>query len=192
MCAIPAILLAVGTAIGVVGQIRQSQAASQQASYQAQIAAQNRQAAEQNARETLSAGQAEEQRRRVITSQQLGRARANAGASGFDTTSESFLDEFGGIAQSGEIDALNARKESTSQANNYLRQAGMFGAEQSMYNSAANNARTSGWLNAAGSLIGGGSRVASYWMTNRQSSNPFNADPNRPTVTGNSKSAVFY
>jgi hypothetical protein len=132
------------SAVGAVGSIYQGNAAASQANYQARVAEQNQTTARQQAN-------AKEELIRRQNARQLGEQRAAAAQSGFDPSSGSLLRIQGESAGNTELDALTARYEGQMQALS-------FGNEAAGLRTQAKSARTSGLLNAAGSLLGSAAR----------------------------------
>ena len=147
--------------IGMMGAYRQSQAAQAQARYQAQVAANNRIIAQQNAdRIRQNMGQAEDEQRQRIA-QTKSSARAAMGASGFlvdDTEDSTFSLIQQDIMELGEYDILKLRDNYEQEARtaeiqgvNYQAQAGLYNLQASSY---------SPFMAAAGSLLGSAGKVA--------------------------------
>lgn len=151
------------TVLGVAGSLQQGSQNRAMANYQAQVARNNQAIAEQNARDAIQSGKANEQRQRMINSQRTGAMRASAAASGFDVGSESFLDEFAASDMTGEMDALNVRNDYQRQANNYWRQAADFGSQAGQYTAAGRNSTWNSVLDAGSSILGGASLASSAW-----------------------------
>lgn len=153
-----------GMGLGIFGAYQDGRQQQAMANYQAQVARNNQQIAEQNAKDAIEAGQANEQRQRLKTAQTIGAMRASAGGSGFDIASDSFLDDFGAAAMTGEIDALNIRNDAQRQANNYWRQAADYGSQAGMHKASGKNAMSNAFMNMGGTLLSGaGGLVDSSW-----------------------------
>lgn len=152
-------MMAASTAMSAVSSIQQGKQQAKQANYQAKVAAQNAMTADQNAKQVEEIGRAEEQRARIAAAQKTGAMRAQASASGFDMGSESFVDDFASSDVMGDYDARAVRNQYQTQANAYHTQAGNFASDVGMYNSASKNAMTNAGMAAAGSIIGGASKM---------------------------------
>jgi hypothetical protein len=167
MAAIPAAtLMAYATAatavIGAIGAIQagNAQAASYQsqqqaANYNATIEAQNARVARQqaNAREEAQRRQA----RQVLGEQRAALAQAGIGLSG------SAADVYGQSAANAELDALNIRYEGELQARGLLAQSELTRYEGKVAGMNASSARRGGYLDAASSLLVGGSKAYGYY-----------------------------
>lgn len=146
--AIPYIMVAMA-AVSTAAAIRQGNAASDAANYNKQLEQQNAAAAQQQAAQA----QAQQQREMGL---KLGSLAANTGASGVDSSTGSPLDVLSDSIQQGTLDNLNIKYNYQLKALGYSNSAGLDSSE-------ANNATTSGYLNAAGSALGGASQVAKYY-----------------------------
>lgn len=137
-----------------IGSIYAGNQAAAQNSYAARVAEQNQVIARQqsNAREELI---------RREMAQRLGQQRAAAAQSGFDPSTGSMLALQGESAGNAELEALTARYEGQLQAIS-------FGNEAAGYRSQAKAARTTGYLNAAGSLLSSAARYGSSLKLNPQ------------------------
>src|SRR5215472_14771345 len=89
-----AALLSTGlsAATGLAGQAQQAQIQGNQANYLAQVARNNQQVSEWNAQRALQRGQADEDRERQKTAQQIGSQRALLASQGGDINSGSDVD----------------------------------------------------------------------------------------------------
>jgi hypothetical protein len=144
MAAAVPFMLAASTAISVIGAITQGEAASDSAAYNSKVAANNAKAAMDQA--NLDAA-----RQRQHAAQVFGNIRASYGASGV-TMEGSPLDVLAASATQAELDnqiILYGGK---------VRSAAFMG-ESSLESSRASNAETSGYMNAASSLLLGGART---------------------------------
>ena len=169
-------LMVASTVVGGVGQYQQAQAAAAShqaqaaaAQYNSQIAEMNAKLADQRARDAIMRGQEEEQRKRAEVAQLQGRQRAAFGANNVDLGFGSPLDTLIDTAVMGELDALTIRRNAAReaydfdmQAVNARAQAGLdrMTSESQLANASA--ARTGGVLAAAGTVLGGMSRVGAY------------------------------
>ena len=148
--AAPAIMMAMmaaGTAMTVMSDIRQGQAANANAKFKARQQ-------EQAAAVATAAGHQELREKRRQTQILQSRALAAAGASGSGTLDSSVLNMIGGIAQQGEEDQQRTRFEFTDRANKATA-----GAAISRYE--GKQALQSSQMSAAGSALKGMSSMMS-------------------------------
>lgn len=158
---------ALSTFVSSVGALQQGTAAAKAAKFNASIA-------RYNANVSQQAGQIEEDRVRRDSRRRIGRIRAAIGASGLDGGSADDL-----LADSmyqAELDALMTRF-------NYNNQAKGFAMQASMYNSAAGDAMTAGYIGAASALLRGGTN---YYKNN----NTYGAGETPFKLGGGSKNKV--
>lgn len=158
-----AVASVLGVGLSIFGAVQQGRSEKASREYQAQTARNNAVLAEQNARDATAAGQAEEQRRRMAASRQVGALRAGAGASGFDVGMGSVVDEFAAAEMIGESEALSIRNDFTRKAHAYRSQSADFAADAGAYQTAGRNAAASGWMKAGGALLSGAARVDPSW-----------------------------
>ena len=142
------VMTAASTAMQAMSAASQADAQRKQYNYQADSARVNSEIATQNAKAVEDAGRSAEQRQRVITSQQVGQMRAEAGASGFDVGSDTLVEGFAGQTATGEVDALNVRNNYQREANQSWQQAQQFKDQAAWYSSAASN------VDATGQILG--------------------------------------
>ncbi len=141
------ILAAVSTAVSALGAIYQGNAASAQANAAANTAA-------ANARNVRLQSNAAEETTRRKNAMQMGMIRAISAESGFDPNSGSLASLQVRNAQEMELDALTGRYNANLQAISFDNQAATLRNQ-------AKAARTSGYLNAFGSLAQGGASYSS-------------------------------
>ena len=146
------IALALGTAASVVG-------AAQSGSYQAQVAANNQNIANQNAALSIQEGQQKEAASRQLTAQRSAKIAADVGASGMDNSFGSAVRLQADTASLGETDALTIRNNAQNQAIGFQNQGAAFGAQ-------ANEDQTAGWLNSFSSLASGTAKTAKAYNDN--------------------------
>jgi len=166
----PATLMAISTvatlaggAMSAMGQMQQAQAQSQAQRYQAQVAANNAQIAQDMARDARKRGDvaAEDQQRK--TAALLGRQQAVMGAANLDMTSGSPLDILGDTAQMGALDVLTIRNTYEREARGHEAQRMNFSAESELASFSARNARTAGTIGAFTTIAGSLGNAASGW-----------------------------
>nr|DAG73961.1 MAG TPA: hypothetical protein [Caudoviricetes sp.] len=151
------------TGIGVVGSIRQARAQSEQMEYQADVARQNQQLAEQQASAERRQGYENMVTQRQETAKLIGRQRAAAGASGAVVDVGSNLDLQADTAAQGEIDAINTYNQALDRAYNYDVQAVNYGNQAAAYDASASSTKKAGYINALGTAIGGIATMGSTW-----------------------------
>ena len=99
---------------------------------------------------------------------------AQQAASGVNPNSGSALDVRSSAAETGELDALTIRYNAQMKARDYTQAAGSYGAQASLYGSAA------GW-DVANSILGVASSVSDKWLKYQQVGLPgFNINSNQP------------
>jgi hypothetical protein len=154
---------AAGAAMSAYGAIRQGQAASAAASYQAQVAQNNQKIANVYAAQSISDGANQVAAKQQQTAQMIGGERAAMAANGVDLDSGSALRIQSDTAKLGDIDALTIKNNAARAAYGYQLQGVSYGQQASMDQSTAANAVSAGNLNAFSSILGGASSVGSKW-----------------------------
>lgn len=154
---------ALSTGMGVFSAIQQGNAQSKQAKYQAEVARQNQQLAEEQASAERKQGYDNMIAKRQETAKLIGRQRAAMGASGVTVGEGSTLDLMADTAAQGEMDAIDAYNKGLDAAYNTELQAHNFGAQASAYDSQASSSKHAGYLNAASSALGGIADIGSTW-----------------------------
>lgn len=163
-------LSAVGTVAGALGQIGQQNAQAlaasanaAQAIYQSQIARQNQQHLEWLAADARKRGQVEEERRRRLTEQKIGKQTAALAAQGTDLEG-SPTDILGDTAAAGEMDALAARVAAAREAYEYQVTGVRYNSSGVLEtNRALNSTYQPNYLGAGASLLSGASTLADRW-----------------------------
>ena len=151
------------TGMGVMSSIQQGKARQAQAEYQADVARQNQQLAEQQASAQRKEGYDNMVAKRQETAKLIGRQRAAAGASGATVDVGSSLDLQADTAAQGEIDALNIYNQASDKAYGTQLQGWNYGQQAAGYDAQADAAGSSIWSNAAGTALGGIAQVGSTW-----------------------------
>lgn len=141
--------------LGATGQVLQGQAASETASYNAEIAANNAKIARQNATATAHEGEINAAAASQKTRAELGSLLANEGASGVDVSSGSSVDTRTSAVQNGELNAINIRANAARQAYGYQTQAVNDIAQENLDKSEAQNAPIAADIGAGATLLGG-------------------------------------
>lgn len=156
------IALAVGsTVLGAAGQVQQASAKSSADKYNAEVAELNATLADKKARDDLTAGQQEEQRKRLETAQLRGEQKAAMAANGVDLNFGSPLDTLVDTAKMGELDALNIRTNAYRAAYNEKVQASNFQNEAMMDRAKSSYDGEDGYLGAVGTILGGAGKAFS-------------------------------
>lgn len=160
------------TVIGAVGQAQQGPAQAQSYQYQAAVAEQNRQVAEQYSNMEKSRGEQLAQQKEQQTAQQQGMVKAAAGASGLDPGSGSALRLDDDTLAMGRLDAATIRYNAGKAAYGYQVQGTSYGSQAQLDRQSADNASSAGNLNAIGAIISGGAGVADKWAKFKQTGVP--------------------
>jgi hypothetical protein len=153
-----------GTIMGGMGQSQQYDAASQSASYQAQVAKNNQIIAEQNARYATQAGRANAQAQDFQTRAQIGTAAAAQGASGVDVTQGSPVEVRSSIGQLGRLKTLQEIQQSQVEAYGQEARATGFGAEAGLQEMKARSAQAAKGPAMLGTILGGASSLSDKWL----------------------------
>lgn len=154
---------AASTAVGVYSSIQQGKAAQKQADYQAKVAKQNQDLAEQQASAERMAAYEDAQATRRKAATLIGSQRAAAGASGAVVDFGSNLDLQADTAAQGEMDAINAYNRGMDSAYNAEIQAWNYGQQAEGYTMQGKAAKQAGYLNAASTALGGIADMGSTW-----------------------------
>lgn len=158
MCDLVTALTIGSTLMGGAGAIQQGQAQAASARYNAQVAEMNARMADRAAKDALERGKLEEQKQREKTAQIIGQQRAGMAANGLDLSFGSPLDTLVDTATLGELDALTIRANTYRDERDIRQQGANYRGQAGMYRAGASSALSGGYLNAAGTLLGGGSR----------------------------------
>ena len=152
------IMMAVGTAVSVIGAIQQGNAAKAAANFNAQVALQNQQIAEQDAQiareqAALQANQADREGRL-----RLGKIRAAHGASG-GAMEGSVLDVLGDVSAQNELEKQDVIFQGELQARSALNRGAGFANEAALETYRGKSAQTAGYLSAGRELLSGGRKT---------------------------------
>ena len=158
------IFTGVSTVVSAAGSFMQAQAQAGMAEYQAAVARNNQIAADQNARYAIQAGERQAQAQDFKNRALAGAVEAAQGASGLSLESPTFEDIRESSAQLGRLDTATITQEARMRARGYQQEASNFAAESAMARSRASSARTSGFINAGSSILGGASSFSDKWM----------------------------
>lgn len=157
------ILAGAGAAVSAVGAIKQAQAASAAADYNAAVSSQNAQIAEAQGEAAAQAHQRDTQRR-------IGAMVAAYGASGVQGADGSPADVLADSVRSATLDNLTLKYNYKLRALGYQNQS-----QLDQFNS--KTAMEGGYWSAASSLISGGSKVASFYGASPNSGSTGNLNP---------------
>ena len=162
MCvpAIAAPLLMASTAISAGGAIMGAIGQSQQASYAAQVAENNRRTTEQQANETANNTALEAQRRYRALAQTKGQQQAAMAANGVDINFGTAVDLSRDTAMIGAEDVGQIYRAGNEKLKGFDVQAQNYAAEAAAGRAKASGALVTGFLGAAGTALGGASQVA--------------------------------
>lgn len=165
-------LMMIGTAasgaLSAVSQIKAGNASGAAGEYRAQVAENNAKTAEMNATMTSQAGETAAANSSLKTAAVIGRQKAAQGANNIDVNSGSAAQVRSATAALGRLDALTIRSNAAREAYGYKVQGSDFKAEANLDRAMGKEARTSGWLGAAGTLLSTASTVGkdySSWQT---------------------------
>jgi hypothetical protein len=153
-----------GTIAGGIGGQKSLQSQSDEAAYRAQVAANNKIIAEQNARYAVQAGRTNAQAQDFQTRAALGQATAAQGASGIDVASGSPVDVRSSIQQLGRLKTLDEIQKADLEAYGYKQKASDFGAEAGLQQFKAQSAQAAKGPAAFGTLLGGASALGDKWL----------------------------
>ena len=156
---------AASTAVGVYSSIQQGKAQQAQADYQAKVAKQNQDLAEQQVSAERMAGYEAAQAQRQKAAKLIGAQRAAGGASGAVVDFGSNLDLQADTAAQGELDAINAYNKGIDAAYNSEIQAWNYGNQATAYEQSGQAAKRAGYLNAASTALGGIADMGSTWAS---------------------------
>jgi hypothetical protein len=158
-----------------VGALVQMNAARQQADaqsradqYQAAVAQQNQQIANQYAAMETARGEQLAQQKQTETAQRVGAVTATAGANGLDTGSGSALRLTNDTYAMGDLDARTIRYNAQKAAYGYQVQGTSYGNQANLDMMAANDASNAGNLGAFSAIINGGASVSDKWLRYKQ------------------------
>lgn len=154
---------AVGTGVAAYGAIQQSNAASDAANYNAQVAANNQKIAQQKASAAAAAGDAQAAATQQKTRATVGAIAAAQAAGNIDVNSGSAVDVRSSSAELGELDAISVRQKAAQTAYGYQTDATSFQDQSNLDTSQAENASAAGGVSATGSILGGVGSAATNW-----------------------------
>ena len=166
----PEVMLAAqagSTLVSAIGGMKQGAAAAVAAKYQAQVARNNAQIAQQNAEYASQAGETAAQAQDLKARSSLGSIKAAQSASGLSLDSPSLQDAYEGSAQVYRLDTANIVQNAALRARAYETQGTNYLAEADLDERKASDAKSAGYLSAAGSLLSGASSFSEKWAKYR-------------------------
>ncbi len=146
-----------GLAVGGASALYTADANAKASTYNAQVAEMNAVLSERRAKDAEERGRREEQAKRAQVADLQGRQRAAMAANGVDLSFGSPLDTLVDTAYLGELDALTIRRNAAHEAYDYRVDAVNGRADAALSRANASNAMTAGYLDAAGTVLGGAS-----------------------------------
>lgn len=162
MCDPVSALMAVGSAISVVGGIQQGNAAQQAANAQAQMNQQNALIADRRAKDALERGALEEERKLREATMMRKEQEASYAASNIDTGYGSPLDVITSTDMAMRLDADIIRASAEREAEDFELQANNFRNQSSLNIAEGRNAKTASRIGAVSSAVSGGAGVFKY------------------------------
>jgi hypothetical protein len=163
MCELMTALAIGGTIMGAAGQIQQGQAAAASARYNAKIGEMNATLAERRSRDALQRGAIEEQRKRMEVGRIRGQQTAAMAATGVDVGFGSPLDLIVDTSVLGELDALTIRTNAYRESYEHKVDAANKRAGANLSLMQGQNAMTSGYLSAGGTVLTGAGKAYEYY-----------------------------
>lgn len=162
------ILSTIGTGVAVAGQIKQGQAASQQAEYNAKVQENNAILAEAQAKDALTRGREDERTKRIANLQMEGNQRASFSANNVSLEHGSAVDVLEYTAGENELEALTIRNAAEREAAGDIARANNSRSGAALSLAEGRNAKTASYFGAGSSLLSGASQTASMGATFKQ------------------------
>lgn len=159
MCDFGLITGLLSTAIGAAGAMQQAGAQADKANYEAKVQDKNAQIAEFKARDAIIRGNEEQKKQMQHTAQVASKQRVAQAANNIDTTYGSALDAAVDTAMLGEMDALTVQSNSYREAYDHQISATNERNGAQLSRMEADHAKSAGFLNAAGTLLGGAGKA---------------------------------
>lgn len=155
VAALPTIATVASTAIGIAGVIMTTSANMEAANYRAEVARRNAEIMEMNAQNAIQRSQMEQIQQEEITRSLLGEQIAAQSASGLKLGGRSQMLTRKSAREIGRRDALNVRHAGEIEAYNFRVAAQDAQSEAGFLRQTARNAQLAGFLEGAGTLVGG-------------------------------------
>lgn len=153
-------LMAVAAGVQVAGQIRAGNAANATAKYNASLAENNATIATQNAAWASQEGTIRNEQQGLESRASEARLLTNQAASGIDIGSNSLVDVRASEYAGDMIDAATLRTKAAREAYGYQVEAVDSRNQAALTRQEGKNARTSSYINAAGTLLSAGAKMA--------------------------------
>lgn len=160
---IPMVLAGASALISAAGAKQQADAQARASEYQAAVAQQNQQVANQYADMEKARGEQLAQQKQTETAQREGAMQTAIAANGLDTGTGSALRLSNDTLAMGDLDARTIRYNASKAAYGYQTQSVSYGNQASLDMMAAQDARNSGNLGAFSSIISGAASVSDKW-----------------------------
>lgn len=158
-----AVIGTIGAVTSAAGTYGSYQAQSANASYQAQVAANNAQIAKHNEALEMQAGSQQTTNREMKARSDVARTKTGQAAGGIDVNSGSAVDVRAGEAETGMLDALTIRTNAARRAYGYAVQSTSDTAESGLLASESKQASEAAPFAAGGSLLTNISSVGSKY-----------------------------
>lgn len=162
--AIPIGLQVAGSLGKAAGSLKGGQSSSAAASYQAQVARNNAIALRQMADRTIQGGLVNADVSSLRGAAGVASLKAKQGASGININKGSAVDVRAGAAAASKFDAETVLRNADLTAYGYRVKANQEEAQAKLYEMGGEQAKTSGFMGAAGSLLGAASAVPWNWL----------------------------
>lgn len=148
--------------IGAAGSVYAGQAAAAQGKYEQQIANRNAEMEERARRDAISRGETSQMQHYRKLAQAMGEARVKNSAAGLDVSFGSAASLEQDIEMIGYEDSAAIAENTHKEIQGYDINAANYRSEGKAARMRGNAARTAGYFNAASTLLGGASQIASY------------------------------
>jgi hypothetical protein len=155
---------AIGTGVSMYAASQQAAAQQAALNYQAQVARNNATIDAQNAAQARNAGETQAENQLLAAGQRTSMIRAAAAANGLDANTGTPASLQSDQEKLGMLDALTDRNNADQQAYSYETGAMSNTAQAGLYGSEAANAGASGMISGFNSLISGASSVSNKWL----------------------------
>lgn len=156
-------MMVVSTAVTMMGQQQQADAAKKAADYQSAVAKNNAILAERQAKDALARGELEERNTALKSSILEGRQRTALASNGVVIDQGSALDITSDTKAYGTLDALTVRSNAQREALGFRTQGMNYNAEADLATFKGRSAQAAGRTQMLGTLVGGASQVAGKW-----------------------------
>lgn len=153
-----------GAGVSAYGASKTGEANAQAATYQAQVAANNKKIADQNAQAAITSGGLQSFTQGTKTAQVVGQQKAAQAANGLDVNSGTNLNVRTATQDMGHLDALTIMNNAMKKAAGFTAQGMNFGAESTLDTMKAGTSKTTGDIGVATSLLGGASSFSDKWI----------------------------